>query len=225
MWPTRFPYGQAKGFVNNFQYRGTTAGLFAEADTTPDVTTGDLFYANNTTATVITHFDLQDYVNRSVNYEGKVITVFLLNTATQLANGGRLFLVGSDDLAGTNHSITLMHSRSGWYELRRAKVNQNGGFETSSAMAGSSALVTTKDSQNIFINGTASPVIIAGISGNNYIGQRLTLIANSQGLNIQIKSDAALAIAGTNAIVYTSPRTFELIRVAGSWLLTQPYIS
>lgn len=225
MGPTRFPYGQAKGFVNNFNYRGTTAGLFAEADATPDVTTGDLFYANNTTATVITHLDLQDYGNRSVNYEGKVVTVIFLNTATQLANGGRMFLVGSDDLAGTNHSITLMHSRSAWYEISRSKVNQNGGFETSDAMAGSSALVTTKDSENIFVNGTASPVIIAGISGNNYIGQKITLIANSQGISIQIKSDAALAVAGTNAIVYSSPRTIELIRVAGSWLLSHPYIS
>lgn len=224
-YPTRHPNGDALGFVNNFNYRGTTANLFAQSDTTPDVSDGGLFYTNNTTATVITHLDLKDYANRSVNYEGKIVTLFFLDTATQLANGGRMFLVGSDDLAGANHSITLMHSRSAWYEISRSKVNQNGGFETSAAVANSAALTTTKDSKNIFINGTASLVIVAGISGNSYIGQRLTLIGNSQGISIQISSAAALAVAGTNAIVYTSPRAFEFIRVAGSWLLTQPYIS
>lgn len=219
MGPTRFPYGTGKGFVNNFNYRGTTANLFAESDATPDVTTGDIFYANNTTSTVITHFDLQDYGNRSANYEGKIITVFFIDNSSQLANGGRMFLNGSDDLLGANHSITLMHSRSAWYELERSKPNQNSGFATFAA-AGSSALTVTKDTQFIFMNATAN-TIIAGLSGPNYIGQRVTLLLNTQGITFQIKSDAALAIAGTNARVYSAPRALELVRVAGSWLLYQ----
>lgn len=223
-YPTRHPNGLARGYVNNFNYRGTTANLFAENDTTPDVSDGGLFYTNNTTATVITHLDLKDFANRSANYEGKVVTIFFLDTATQMANGGRMFLNGSDDLAGANHSITLMFSRSAWFEISRSKANQNGGI-TSVNAANTSALTTTKDSTIIFVNGTTTPVIIAGISGNNYIGQKLMVISNSQGISVQIKSDAALAVAGTNAIVYTSPRAFEFVRVAGSWLLTHPYIS
>ena len=224
MGPTRFPYGQAKGFLNNFNYRGTTAGLFAESDTTPDVTHGDLFYANNTTGTVITHFDLQNYGVRGVNYEGKVITVFFLDDSSRLANGTRMFLAGSDDLLGANHSITLMHSRSAWYEMERSKPNQNSGFVTTDA-ANSSALSVTRDTQYVFLNGTAAAVILAGISGNSYIGQRLTVLCNTQGVTVQVKSDAALAIAGTNAIVFTSPRALEFVRVAGSWLLYQPAVS
>ena len=218
MGPTRFPDGQALGRVNNFNYRSNTAGLFAQGDTTPDVTTGSLFYANNTQDTVITHFDLQDYANRAVNYEGKIITVFFLDDSSRLANNGRLFLNGSDDLLGANHSITLMHSRSAWYELERSKPNQNGGIVTTN-IAGTAALTVTRDTQVVFAIGTATPVVIAGISGPSYIGQRLVLALNSAGISYQIKSDAAVAIVGTNAILYTAPRNIELMRVAGSWQL------
>ena len=217
MGPTRFPNGQALGFVNNFNYRGDTANLFAQGDTTPDVTLGGLFYANNTQDTVITHFDLQDYANRAANYEGKVITVIFLDNSSRLANGGRVFLAGSDDLLGANHSITLMHSRSGWYELERSKANQNGGFVTFAA-AGSSAFSIDRDTQYVLWSATQN-TILAGFSGPTYIGQRITVLMNTQGLTLQVKSDAALALAGTNAIVYSAPRALEFVRVAGSWLL------
>lgn len=218
MGPTRFNQGKALGFVNQFNYRSTTANLISQSDTTPDVTLGELFYTNNTTTTVITNFDLQDYANRSANYEGKTITVWFLDTATSVANGGRLFLQGSDDLAGSNHSITLLHSRSAWYELSRSKPNQNGGVVTAT-MGNSGALAVTRDTQVVFAIGTVTPVIIAGISGQSYIGQRLVVALNSEGISYQVKSDAAIAIAGTNAIVYTAPRNIEFMRVAGSWQL------
>ena len=222
MGPTRFPQGQALGFVNNFNYRGTTAGLFAQGDTTPDVTYGSIFYTNNTQDTVITQFDLQDFANRQAEYEGKIITVMFLDDSSRLANGGRLFLNGSDDLLGQNHSITLIHSRSGWRELDRSKPNQNGGIVVSAAMAGTAALTVNRDTQTVFINATASPIVIAGISGPSYIGQRLTVACNTQGISFQLKSDAAVAIAGTNALVFTSPRAVEFLRVAGSWMLYRP---
>lgn len=218
MGPTRTPYGNALGFVNNFNYRGTTAGLFAQGDTTPDVTYGSLFYANNTQDTVITHFDLQDYANRASEYEGKLITVFFLDDSSRLANGGRMFLAGSDDLLGQNHSITLIHSRSGWREIDRSRPNQNSGFVTAT-IAGTAALTVNRDTNIVYAIGTASPVVIAGISGPSYIGQRLTLSFNSQGISYQLKTDANVAIAGTNALLYTAPRAIELIRVAGSWML------
>ena len=218
MGPTRTPYGEALGFVNNFNYRGDTAGLFAQADTTPDVTTGQLFYTNNTQDTVITHFDLLDYANRSVNYEGKVITVFFLDNSSRLANGGRLFLQGSDDLLGENHSITLMHSRSGWYEINRSRPNQNGEFGSTFVLAGSAAFSVTRDTRFINFAGTAA-TILAGLSGPSYIGQRITILQTTGGISLQVKSDAALALPGTNALVYTSPRAIEFVRVAGSWML------
>src|SRR3990167_2683496 len=218
MGPTRFPYGQAKGFLNNFNYRGTTAGLFAESDTTPDVTHGDLFYANNTTGTVITHFDLQNYGVRGVNYECKVITVFFLDDSSRLANGTRMFLSGSDDLLGANHSITLMHSRSAWYEMSRSRPAQNSNFATTFVAAGSSAFTISQQTKYIIFQGTAA-TILAGISGPSYIGQRITVLQTTGGITLQVKSDAALALPGTNALVYSSPRAIEFVRVAGSWML------
>lgn len=217
MGPSRTPYGKALGFVNNFNYRGTTAGLFAQGDTTPDVTIGDIFYTNNTQDTVITHFDLQDYSNRAVNYEGKVITVMFLDDSSRLANGGRVHLVGSDDLLGQRHSITLMHTNSTWVELSRSSPNQNGDF-ASFAAAGSSAFTVTRQTRFLLWNATQA-TILAGISGPSYIGQRLTILMNTQGFTLQVRSAAALALPGTNALVYSSQRAIEFVRTAGSWLL------
>lgn len=217
MGPTRFPNGQALGFVNNFNYRGTTAGLFTQGDTTPDVTLGSIFYTNNTQDTVITHFDLTDYTNRAVDYEGKIITVFFLDNSSRLANGGRLFLEGSDDLLGATHSITLMHSRSAWYELNRSRPSQTSDFVTFSE-AGSSAFTVTRQTRYILWNATQA-TILAGISGPSYIGQRLSILMGTQGLTLQVKSSPTIALPGTNALVYTSQRALEFVRVAGSWLL------
>jgi len=84
--PTRFPYGQGMGFVNQFAAYGAslqtgignfsglgTAGLISSA--TPDVTIGDLFIANNTGSVVITYFNLQQYAYKSAEYSGKTIRV------------------------------------------------------------------------------------------------------------------------------------------------------
>ena len=218
MGPTRFPQGEALGFVNNFNYRSTTAGLFAQADTTPDVTLGQIFYTNNTQDTVITHFDLQDYANRAANYEGKLITVFFLDDSSRLANGGRMFLAGSDDLLGANHSITLMHSRSAWYEMSRSRPAQNSDFATTFVAAGSSAFTVSQQTKYIIFQGTAA-TILAGISGPSYIGQRISILQTTGGITLQVKSDANIALPGTNALVYSSPRAIEFVRVAGSWML------
>ena len=105
MGDTRFKNGLALGSYNNFY--ATTAGVFAQADTTPDVTDGVLFYSNNTSNTTITHFDLTvvggGAGSNAGAFEGKVIKVIFLDNSTGLANTGNLKLATSDNLQGKNN--------------------------------------------------------------------------------------------------------------------------
>lgn len=211
MGPTRFPYGQGKGFVNNFNYRGGTANLFAASDATPDVTIGDLFYTNNASATILTYFDLQDYANRASNYEGKVITVFFLDAVTQIANAGQLFLASSNNLLGANNSITLMHSRSGWYELDRSYVNRTEVQTYTIAAQSSINLDGTKVA--IVTNTGAGSVFLSAFSGGQ-VGQSIILMPGTSGLSLFVQTGGNIAIQGTNAYLMASSGAYQFVKRA-----------
>ena len=113
--PTRFPFGFALGFENQFNGYGygagnptpgagvqfaQTAGLLEQAGTGPNVSMGSIFYTNNSSATVISL--LRTYqVGRagalqasgqidptSPPPEGKIIRIMFLDGNTQFAQGG-----------------------------------------------------------------------------------------------------------------------------------------
>ena len=226
MGPTRFPYGQAKGFANAFGSgrSGNTAGLITESDATPDVTTGGLFYTNNSTATVITHFDLQDYANRAANYEGKVITVFFLDSNTRLANADRLFLNGTDNLVNRDttspHSIDLMHSRSGWYELTRSKNNRNAGATIN---VGGTLGVNFDDVSVAILSGTGGATnTIASISGGQ-VAQITTVVVRSGGANIVVTSAGNIFLQGTNAVTLASNNAYQFVKLdSANWSMLRP---
>ena len=218
MGPTRYPYGIARGFVNQFNYRGTTAGDIS-GSATPNVTLGDLFYTNNATSTVITNFVLDDTANRLVNYEGKVINVVFLDANTQVDNAGALNLVGTNNLLGANNSLTLRYSRGSWYEEGRAVVNRNegatvniGGATTSINLDGRYGLVV--------LNATGGATqVIQGISGGQ-IGQSTLLINRSGGANVGINSAGNVYIAATDAVTLLSNMVYTVVKVSSSrWVL------
>lgn len=212
MGPTRFPYGQANGFVNNFNYRGNTAGLITSGDTTPDVTLGGLFYTNNATSTTISYFDLQDYSNRGTNYEGKVITIFFLDNNTTINNSGQLYLTSTSNTFLANQSITLMQSRSAWFEIDRATVTRND-LQTYS-VAGTVA--PNLDGTRIaYISGTAATTIQAFSGGQH--GQSIVLIAGSGAITINTAGN--IALAGTNALVMRALDRLDVTRVGATWYL------
>src|SRR3990167_10303996 len=126
MGDTRFKGGLAFGPYNNFF--ATSANILPEGDTTPDVTLGNLFFSNNSTSTVITHFDLTvtggGAGSNAGAFEGKVIKVFFLDNSTSLANAGNLRLATSDNLQGKNNSIDLLYHNSSWIEFGRS-LNQS----------------------------------------------------------------------------------------------------
>src|SRR3990167_5708615 len=215
MGPTRFPYGEAKGFVNNFNYRNSTANLLAEGDVTPDATLGNLFYTNNTSNTTITHFDLQDYANRSTSYEGKMITVFFIDNSTRIANAGQLFLASSDNLLGAQNSITLMHSRSGWYELYRSYNNRTD--VQTYTIAAQSSINVERTKVAIVTNTGAGSVFLSAFS-NGQVGQLLTVMAGTSGLSLFVQSGGNIQIQGTNAYLVSISGAYQFVkRAANLW--------
>ena len=216
MGPTRFPYGEARGFVNNFNYRSTTANLFTQSDATPDVTTGDLFYTNNTDNTTITYFDLQDYANRAANYEGKVITVLFLDNSTRLANAVNLYLAGTNNLlnrdATSIHGITLMHSRSGWYELQRHMTNRNEVLQYS--ISGTSSLNVDDVKVGLVLNTGSVTTAISALSGGQ-VGQSVVLV-NAGSNAVRVETGGNILIVGTNAYVLNASGAYQFVRASAA---------
>lgn len=217
MGPTRYPNGQAIGFVNQFNYAGGTAGNIS-GSATPNVTLGGLFYANNTGSVQITNLILDDTANRLANYEGKVIRIFMLDTgSTSMANAGSLFLAGTNDLAGQNNSIELMHSRGNWYELDRSYINRT---EYSSINIGGTMSINVDRVSFVALVGTGGAAnTIASISGGE-LTQRVTLRVASGGANILITSAGNIWIGGTNAVTLLSSGVYDIIKTtASNWSL------
>ena len=212
MGPSRWPYGTGRGFVNNFNYRGNTAGLFTSGDATPDVTIGGLFYTNNTAATTITYLDMQEYGSRAADYEGKEITIFFLDSNTTIANAGQLYLASTSNAFMPNQSITFMQSRSAWFEIDRATVTRN---DSQVFSLGGTTSFNADGTRIAYISGTAATTIQA-ISGGQH-GQSLILIAGSGALTINTAGN--IALAGTNAIVLRALDRLDITRYGSTWYL------
>lgn len=202
MGDTRIRYGLAYGRQNNFVtgstdqttrgYLAGTDGLFKQADTTPDVTNGFLFYTNNSAATTITNFDLQHPVGTNTGnlaglFEGKVIKIFFLDTATTIANSSRIVLADSANQTFNQNSVLeLIYHTSSWYEMSR-NVTVPFGTELSRTitLAATNAAITVVPTDNVLVlTGTIALTTVTGISGG-YIGQRLVLVTGSGGANIK----------------------------------------
>lgn len=211
MSQTRWPYGTALGFANHFRtVQGTTAGLFAEGDTTPDVTVGDLFYTNNTSATQIVHFDLQRYAEKSADYEGKVISVFFIDNSTEIANAVQVNMATSDNRTGAGTITQFMYSRSAWYQLGGSRNSQNAARNLT---IGSSTVLNADDTSTFLLTGTADTSVIQHISGG-YVGQVITLMAdNSASILTAVHTGGNILLSETNAVLISvSGPAIQLVR-------------
>ena len=218
MGPTRFPNGQALGFVNQFNYRNTTAGDIT-ALTTPNVTLGGLFYTNNTGVVTITNFVLDDTANRLVNYEGKIIRVFTIDSATQFANAGPIFLTNTGNLSA-NGSIDFMFSRGNWFEVGRNVVTRNPWV---SASAGTAASITIDNGTKLIIfTGVSATQQIKAISGG-YQGQLVTLTAdNTGGIVSVVMTGGNIVFPGTNMFALVTNNAIQLQKIGSSWRFLMP---
>lgn len=188
MGDTRFKNGLAYGPYANFF--ATTANVFAQADSSPDVSLGNLFFSNNTTNTTITNFDLQAPPGDTSTtyhqvYEGKVIRVIFLDDSTRLVNGGQLILTGSEGLQGANNSLELLYHNSSWIEFNRS-YNANNVQEITSASLNTTAgagtgqvLIRGRGPSNVLYlaSEVTGPVVLRQVIGGEP-GSQLTLIAS-----------------------------------------------
>mgnify|MGYP001606123639 FL=1 len=232
MGDSRIRYGLAYGRQNNFitgstdqtkrGYLAGTDGLFKQADTTPDVTNGYLFYTNNSAATTISHFDLQHPIGTNTGniaglYEGKAIKIFFLDTNTTLS-GSRIYLSGTDNSFNSNANLDLIYHNSGWYELNRVNPYNNNVSFTLGASQGLNANLTA----SILFSGE-SALVIQSVS-NGYVGQRLLLINGNSATNISVSTAGNIvhsAVAAASGLyTLTSSGVVELIRTnATQWAI------
>ena len=188
MHDTRFKNGLAFGPYANFF--ANTANVFSQADATPDVSMGNLFFSNNTSNTTITHFDLQAPPGDTSPtyhqvYEGKAIRVIFLDDSTRLVNGGRLVLTGSEGLQGANNSIELLYHNSSWIEFNRSYNNNNVQEITSAslnlnyAVGTGQVTIRGRGPSNVLYlaSEVTGPIVLRQVVGGEP-GSQLTLIAS-----------------------------------------------
>jgi len=248
MGDTRIRYGLAYGRMNNFVtgstdqtkrgYLAGTDGLFKQADTTPDVTNGYLFYANNSAATTITDFKLQHPSAAGSNnlaglFEGKVIKIIFLDTVTTVANNSRVLLADSaNTLFNKNSTVEFLYHTSAWYEMCRSEAIGLASSYTKNVTIASTAesISITNNDMLVVLSMTGLTSIFRGITGG-YEGQRIILAksladtgssitfahTNSSGIgNIYFRSTAEFMMT---VIASGGLQTLELVKVGTGWFV------
>lgn len=226
MGDLRIVYGLAYGRQNNFYtiWQGKTDGLFAQGDTSPDVTKGYLFYSNNSGATTITDFDLSHPSGTSAAisglYEGKSIVVFFLDSNTTVA-GSRVYLNGTDNTFNRNSILELVYHNSGWYEMNRSNVYS---VQKPANIAGNMSLDANYVSSYLLQVTGGSPVVLS--ISNGVVGQRLVLMNGNSSATIAI-STAGNIVFSTSAptvgnFTVLASGVAEVIKVgANQWAINQ----
>ena len=222
--PYRQPYGDALGFANHFQFSNApvasgTAGLFTSGDTTPDVTVGQFFIANNTSATVISYFDMARYAEKSADYSGKKITVMIVdNGSTSFANAGQMYLANTGPATiGTQPAFfTFVQFNSAWYEIESTRINRT--VNQLSVTIGSASSINVDGTSFVTVAGTAATSYIKSFSGGQ-IGQ--TVIVNAvgtSGVNHYVTDNGNIAIAGTGDYALNVSGTYQFTKItAARW--------
>lgn len=197
----RIRYGLALGRVNNFTtgiagqkgYLAGTDGLFAQASTGPDVSTGYLFYTNNSGATIISDFQVAPFGrgtggNQAPMSEGKVIKIIFLDSNTTVS-GSRIYLAGTDNTFNVNAVLDLIYHNSGWYEMSRTNPKE----ELVSFTLGASQGLNANFTKSILFSGE-SALVIQGVSGG-YVGQSLYLINGGSGQTITVSTAGNIRVS------------------------------
>jgi len=211
MAKTRFPYGSAYGYRNQYNVpaKGSQAGMAGMGTagvittTNPDLSVGDIFYTNTNSALNIDRIDHKLEGGIHGCEHGRIVRIMFLDNSSKLIYGHNIVLAGSGDFGyKANSYIDLMHVNSTWYEINRS---QPGSDFRNTNMAG-----TTNQSANaegvstIIITGTAAALTVQSLSGG-YIGQKVSVIlASTNGISYTVNTTGNLDIIGTNALVISN---------------------
>lgn len=209
----RFVNGVARGPYANFFTR--TDNLLPQADTTPDVTLGNLFWTNNSGSTVITDFELTDVSGPNVaqKFEGKEIEVHFLDSNTQIASNSRIILGGTDGLFSANDAVRFVYHNSAWYETGRS-TNRSEFVSVNSTTLAATGMVDVLNRSFINAFPAASSALTLRGATNGHQGQRLSIYNANSSLILVVNSAAA------NTFVLTSSSTSTSFVMAASTLVT-----
>jgi hypothetical protein len=208
---TRFPYGLGLSIAKNFEAK--SANVFGEADTTPSVADGSLFYTNNTTNTIITHFDSGE--------EGQLITIVFIDNSTTVANSNRLYLQGSGALKGANNSITLINHNSAWHEISRS-VNTSD--VRSVAITGGASSINV-DYCKVALLVPAATTVLSALSGGD-VGQVVSVLHNSAGVTLTCITGGNIILGATNAFVMATNQLVEFVKLNGAnWIIKRALVA
>src|SRR3990167_185332 len=200
MGDQRIRYGLAYGRQNNFftgntsqtGYLGGTDGLFAQASTGPNVSTGYLFYTNNSGATTISDFQVAPFGrgtggNQAPISEGKTIKVVFLDSNTTVS-GSRIYLSGTANTFNTNGVLDLIYHNSGWYELSR----KNPYSDLVSFTLGASQGLNANYTNSVLFSGESELTIVS--VSNGAMAQRLVLVNGGSAQTITVSTAGNIRI-------------------------------
>ncbi len=234
--PTRFPFGVALGFENQFnsygrggvntpnplpagvQYEQVTAGLLAQAST--GATVINLFRTFQTGRAGSWPASGQ-FDTTSPPPEGKIIRVFFLDSNTTLAQGGsggigNIILTSSDNGAGINTITDFMASNGSWYQIGFPS-RPSAGMGLSTFSIGTATSINVANVELAFITGTATPVQVKAISGGQ-VGQIVSMVGlGSSGISAYVMTGGNINIVGTNSFLIPNSGALQFIKISSSF--------
>lgn len=212
----RIKFGQAIGPEGTYA-ANSAATLITQGDTTPDVTTGCLFYTNNTSTTTISYFDVAGNDPTS-QHQGKVITVFFRDALTSVANSNQVFLsTGSGGLVPANTVVSFLYHNSAWYETSRSQNNQS--VVQTIAVGGTNQTVAVNGAQLILLAPSVTGTVITqftGIPAGHVFRVAKVPLAVHAASTVALQGAANLWLAGTTAIVMNNSAAYEFVSVDGT---------
>jgi hypothetical protein len=226
----RTPYGLSLGFNNQFAHhmgQSTlgTAGLVSQASGWVDVTNGQIFYTNNTQATVIVGLSSNTYSVNSGNEEGRIVRLWFLDNYTTISSNAQLKLQSPTFGGSANSTIELMYSRGYWWETDRSNPEATSVVSTSIG-AGSGAYLNAALASiegALVFTSTGTYAVIKAIS-NGYQGQVLSVVnSNSSGISTWIMAGGNIVLPGTNSYLMDNSGATVLVNNGGTWYASKSY--
>lgn len=206
----RIQYGMALGPEGTYAANSAKT-LITPGDTTPDVSTGVLFYTNNTSATAISDFDVYGSggINGDSQHEGKVITVFFRDALTTITPSSAVNTVGGGSAmpAGTVSEF-LLHDGT-WSEIQRVTPSASG-VAQSVTLAGSAA-PSVAGVEVLLVTATGA-LTFMGFSGGA-VGQRIIVMKNviSAGTAANFITNANVYLSGTANMVLNDSSAYQFV--------------
>lgn len=206
----RIKFGMALGPEGTYAANSAST-LIGYGDTTPDVSTGVLFYTNNTSATAISDFDVlgSGGINGDAQHQGKVITIFFRDSNTTITPSSAVQTVGGGSAmpAGTISEF-LLHDGT-WYEQSRLTPSASGAAQT--VAVGGTVAPSVAGVEVLILNVTAAATLV-GFSGG-VVGQRVIVMKNlaSAGTALTVTGGTDLYLSGTGSFVASASAAYHFV--------------